>query len=151
MKNIALLLNDLESKTPHKDVLNIEISKSNVAWHIDHSIKVINSVISVLKKSETNYRWNLNLKRTYFLIVKRIPRGKAKAPKFVQSFEEITIKDIERQLKTAHFLLLELETMDPKTNFTHPFIGNLNLKQALLFLEIHTKHHIKIINDIIKK
>ena len=152
MSKIADLLQEIDSKTAHAEVLNIKISKSNVAWHLDHSLKVINSVITVLQKSEAKtYFWNINLKRTYFLLRKKIPRGKARAPKSVQSFDIITITSIERQLKTAQFLIKELETMNPKISFIHPIIGRLNLKQAILFLEIHTQHHLSIIDDILKK
>jgi hypothetical protein len=150
INQLSDLLNQLEAKIVHYETINLSVSQTSVAWHIDHSLKVANSVITVLQKSEANYKWDFNLKRTYFLLRKSIPRGKAKAPKSVQSFEEITIKDIERQLKTARFLIQEMEIMDEKTNFVHPFIGNLNLKQAILFLEVHTKHHLKIIIDIIK-
>lgn len=147
---LKLLIGLLEQKIIHSSKENSAISGVNVAWHIDHSLKVINSVIATLQKSDAKYSWDFNLKRTYFFLRKSIPRGKARAPKAVQSFEEITIKDIERQLKTARFLLQELETMDKNTNFIHPFIGKLNLKQAITFLEVHTQHHLKIIEDIIQ-
>ncbi|MBL7885708.1 MAG: DUF1569 domain-containing protein [Flavobacterium sp.] len=152
MKTVQLeqLIGLLEKKTIHSSNENSTISSVNVAWHIDHSLKVINSVIATLQKSDAKYRWDFNWKRMYFFLRKSIPRGKARAPKAVQSFEEITIKDIERQLKTARFLIQELETMDKNTNFIHPFIGRLNLKQAILFLEIHTQHHLAIIDDIIQ-
>ena len=151
MTKMIDLLQEMESKIVHSEISNEHISKANVAWHLDHSLKVINSVATVLQKSDSDYKWNLNLKRVYFLLVKRIPRGKARAPKAVQSFDEITTKNIERQLKTARALIHEMETMNPKTNFIHPYIGKLNLKQAFIFIEIHTKHHLKIIDDILKK
>lgn len=144
------LINQLESKSSYFGITKESISGASIEWHIDHSLKVINSVITTLQKSDAKYRWDFNWKRAYFFFRKSIPRGKARAPKAVQSFEEITIKDIERQLKTARFLLHELQTMDKNTNFIHPFIGKLNLKQAILFLEIHTQHHLAIIDDIIQ-
>ncbi len=151
MTKMADLLQKVESNIAFYEVINERVSKSNVAWHLDHSLKVINSVATVLEKSDTNYKWNFNLKRDYFLFIKRIPRGKARAPKAVQSFDEITTTSIERQLKTARFLIQEMGSMDPKTNFIHPYIGKLNLKQAFTFIEIHTQHHLKIIDDILKK
>lgn len=149
-EQLEQLIGLLEQKTIHSAKENTAISSANVAWHIDHSLKVINSVIATLQKSDAKYSWDFNLKRAYFFLRKSIPRGKARAPKAVQSFEEITIKDIERQIKTARFLIQELETMDKNTNFIHPFIGKLNLKQAITFLEVHTQHHLKIIEDIIQ-
>lgn len=151
MMKMSDLLQEIESNIAFFEVSNERVSKSNVAWHLDHSLKVINSVATVLLKSPADYQWNFNLKRDYFLFVKRIPRGKAKAPKAVQSFEEITATSIERQLKTARYLIKEIELLHPKTNFVHPYIGKLNLKQAFTFIEIHTQHHLKIIDDILKK
>lgn len=144
------LIDQLESKSGCFGITKESVSRASVEWHIDHSLKVINSVITTLQKSDAKYSWDFNWKRAYFFLRKSIPRGKARAPKAVQSFEDITPKDIERQLKTARFLIQELETMDKNTNFIHPFIGKLNLKQAILFLEIHTKHHLAIIDDIIQ-
>ncbi len=151
MMKIGDLLQDIESNIEHGSIINESVSKATIAWHLDHSLKVINSVIIALQKSDTDYKWNFNLKREYFLLIKRIPRGKARAPKAVQSFDEITPTSLERQLKTARFLVTEMEAMDPKTNFKHPFIGKLNLKQAMIFIAIHTQHHLKIIDDILKK
>lgn len=148
---IADLLDTIESKIKQAKVSNERVSKSNVAWHLDHSLKVINGVITALQKSEANYKWQFNWKRILLLSIKIIPRGKAKAPKAVRSFEEISITDIERQLKTARALLPKLETMDKNANFMHPYVGQLNLKQTIIFLGIHTQHHLKIIEDILKK
>ena len=43
-----------------------------------------------------------------------------------------------------------LNTLQPNNYFTHPYFGQLNLKAAIKILNLHTKHHITIINDIIK-
>lgn len=152
MSKIAPLLDLLSAKTEFAEKLNPIVSKANVAWHIDHSLRVINSVLIALKQSNTaDYKPAINLKRSYFLIVGRIPRGRIKAPKTVRSFDEITLSGIENQLGTARSLLSELESMDKNNFFTHPFLGQFNLRQTLVFLELHTKHHLKIINDIITK
>lgn len=151
MTKIADLLNEIESKIIHADVSNEEVSKANIAWHLDHSLKVINSVIMALQKSDLNYKWSFNWKKSFLFLVKIIPRGKAKAPKGVRSYELISILDIQRQLKTARSLAEELKTMDKNAYFLHPYVGQLHLKQAVIFLGIHTKHHLKIINDILKK
>jgi hypothetical protein len=152
MEKLNSLLKNLETKIEFKDVLNPKISTSAVAWHLDHTLKVVNSVISTLKKSNPQeYKWGINFKKSYFLFIGTIPRGKAKAPKHVTAQQDISLKDIQRQLQTAKFLVDELKDLPKKSYIKHPFVGSLNLKQAIRFMEIHTNHHIKIMDDILNK
>lgn len=152
MIKVIALLEALERHIPNAEMLNPAVSKANVGWQIDHSLKVINSVAVALQKSNPKeYHRSFTLKKSYFLLVKRIPRGKVRAPKAVQSYEEITTADIKRQLQTARALLNEANQLDRNSHFTHPFLGQFNLKEAGLFLQLHTRHHLDIIRDIIKK
>jgi hypothetical protein len=150
LKQLTDILDILEGKIEFKDQLNQNISISDVAWHIDHSLKVINSIVTVLKKSNPNdYKWRFHYKRSFLFLTGTIARGKAKAPKSVQANDVISTKDLKRQLETAKFLINELDDLHAKSNIKHPIIGLLNLNQAKKFMTIHTNHHIKIINDIL--
>ena len=152
MKSLAELLQDLENKIAHQNTFNEKVSKSNVAWHIDHSLKVILAVTEALKKSNpSEYQWKFNLKRQFVYTTGYMPRGVGKAPKAVQSFDEITKESIEQQLKRVAIALEELKQLDKNSHFPHPYFGSLNLKPTLRFLALHTHHHLKIIDDILKK
>ncbi|OFY91000.1 MAG: hypothetical protein A3K10_09410, partial [Bacteroidetes bacterium RIFCSPLOWO2_12_FULL_31_6] len=142
----------LEQKVSHADATNPKISSKGVDWHIDHSLKVINGIILSLKKSNpSEYQWKFNVTRTYILIKGSIPRGKGKAPKSVVNDTTIILTDIENQLKEAKELILELDSLPKNSNFKHPYFGLLNLRMSKRFLKIHTNHHLKIIDDIIKE
>lgn len=152
MKKIILLLNELETKIEFRDIENLSVSKRGVSWHIDHTLKVLNHVIETLKNTkpiDTKRKFNI-LKQLVF-ITGIIPRGKAKAPKLVQSFEEITFDDLHVQLTNARISVSLLNHLNDNCNFIHPYFGVLNVKETEKFLHLHTKHHIKIINDIIQK
>jgi DNA-directed RNA polymerase specialized sigma subunit len=152
MKSLTEILNDLENKISQLDAFDEKISKSNVAWHIDHSLKVILAVSAAIKKSNpSEYQWKFNFKRQLVYTLGFIPRGKGKAPKAVQSFDVITKETIEQQLKEASIALEEIQQLDGNSYFQHPYFGSLNLKPTLKFLNIHTQHHLKIIDDILKK
>lgn len=143
-------LSNLEQKIAYFDVVNLNESAKGVAWHIDHSLKVINGVILTLKNSNpTEFQWKFNAARVYFLTKGSFPRGKAKAPKSVMNNDTIMIDDVLAQLGKAKMLVSELHTINSKSNFKHPFFGLLNLRMTIRFLKIHTNHHIKIIDDII--
>lgn len=151
MVKVLALLDALEGHIPNVAIVNPAVSRASVGWQIDHSLKVINSVMVGLQKSNpADYKPGFNLKRTYFLLVKKIPRGKIRAPKAVQSYEAITPADIKRQLQTARALLIAANQLSGKSHFIHPFLGQFNLKQTEKFLELHTQHHLKIITDILK-
>jgi len=53
-----------------------------------------------------------------------------------------------QQIEKAKIKLEELRELNPQQFFNHPGFGNLRLKKTIQFLEIHTQHHLKIIEDI---
>ena len=151
METLRILLDDLESKIASKDSINPFVSTSNVSWHIAHSLKVINAIAETVKISNPEeYQWRFNFSRSLISILGFIPRGKGKAPKAVVPTDVQTSEQLREALQTAKQMLLELEHLDDKSHFMHPYFGQLNLKQTQKFLALHTKHHLKIIDDILK-
>jgi len=144
-------ITQLESMTTHFEKYDNHVSKAGVAWHIDHSLKVIIGVCNAIKKSDpANYKWKFNLARLYVFTMNSFPRGRGKAPESVVAKGEIFEKDIFDQLREARKQLNEIMGLPEKSNFKHPYFGTLDLAQTIKFLEIHTTHHLKIIRDIIK-
>ncbi len=128
------------------------VSEKNVAWHLDHSLKVINNVCEDLKASNPeSYKPTFSFIKIYIFLSGSIPRGKARAPKSVVSNEEIIKSTIETQLALAKINLQEIKNLPAKSNFQHPYFGKLSLKKSQHFLAIHTNHHLAIVNDILKK
>ncbi len=145
-------LNKIEHYLIHRDSLNKEVSKVAVGWHLDHSLKVINGICDSLQISNPEaYKRKFNIARTFSFTFGFIPRGRAQSPKSVLPPETIKTDDIVSQLAIARDKLDNLEAMDDKSNFKHPFFDQLNKKQAKRFIEIHTRHHLKIVKDILKE
>ncbi len=150
MQELSKLIKSLEEKIPMMDAANTQISSAKVGWHIQHSLMVINSIINGLKQSDPNtYQWKFNLNKTLIFTLGKIPRGKGKAPKVVQPKEEITKDTLLESVEKANISVAELNNVQKNQYFLHPYFGHLNLKPTLKFLKIHTKHHLKIINDIL--
>ena len=151
MKNLETLLNQLESRIPLFEMENIAISKSNVGWHIEHSLLTLNGVTKVLLQSNPkDYQWRFNFIRILVLKRGKIPRGKAKAPKVVVPQTTIDKATLITHIKESRNSLLELKTISKDHYFEHPFFGKIKRNDTIRFLEIHTNHHLKIIEDIIK-
>ncbi|WP_268846973.1 hypothetical protein [Flavobacterium aestivum] len=151
MEKLKKLIQDLESKIPNQEILNPAISKSSVGWHIEHSLLTIILIVGALQKSNPeNYKWKFNFKRVLIFTINKIPRGRAKAPKVVQPKEDVNIESLRNHLEKGKAKLAELNSISDKNYFEHPYLGHLTLKPTIKFLEIHTNHHLQIINDIIK-
>ncbi|MFN4028100.1 MAG: DinB family protein [Flavobacterium sp.] len=152
MKELNDLLSQIENAIPYWEKQNTTISQATVGWQLDHSLLVINGIITQLAQSNPNhYQWRLNWKRTYIQLRNSIPRGKAKAPKQVRPAEFNTMEDLKNKLSKAQQNIKLLNSLPKNSYFTHPYFGDLNLKASVWFLQLHTNHHLKIVNDIINK
>lgn len=151
MKELVSLISILESHIPQSGKINATVSSSPVGWHLSHSALVINQVIEGLKKSNpAEYKWKFSWPRIYVYTMGKIPRGRGKAPKSVQPTGNISADTLRNNLSLARFKLDELKILHPHNYIVHPYFGKLNVKSTLKFLYIHTKHHLEIIEDIVK-
>ncbi len=149
MNKLGEQLKELETKISKQEVFSAHVSKSNVGWHIEHTLLTINMIIEAVKKSNPlNYKWSFKLPRLLVFAMNKIPRGRAKSPEVVvpKTYDEKTLKE---HLTIARLKIQNLEKISPDNYFNHPFLGNLKLEKAIKFLEIHTNHHLEIINDIL--
>lgn len=145
-------LQEMESYFPFMDALDSKVSKVHVGWHLAHSLKVINVVCDALKTSSPeNFRSQFNLKREIVFALGSFPRGKAKAPKGVIPEGEVKLEDLLINHKRAKKNISEYDSLNKNNYFNHPYFNQLNKIQAKRLLEVHTKHHLKIIREILKE
>ena len=151
MKNLDAILPELANYIANHNQSNQAISEVAVGWHIEHSLLVIKQITSTVAQSEPKlYKSKFNLSRFVVFLTKTIPRGKAKAPKVVIPVDEITIETLQESLKNTYQAITYLKDCEEHQYFMHPFFGQLNKKQTIQFLAIHTEHHLKIVRDILK-
>lgn len=144
-------LDRVEDYLTQRDSLAVSVSAVDVAWHLDHLLKVITGIYSALEYSDPKgYSSSFKPVRTLVFTTGRMPRGVGKAPKSVLPPDNIRTEDVLAQLATARALLPMLEELDKRQYFDHPVFGVLNRKRTAKFLLIHTRHHLRIVKDIIK-
>ena len=141
----------LESSIIKYEQTNLKVSFGSVGWQIDHSLRVIIGIVKMMEESNpSEYSWSLNFRRIFIFWLGIIPRGKVKAPNRVVAQNPITKDTLDRLLITTKNILEEVFPKLEKHNFfVHFLLGKLNVKSTKRFLKIHTKHHLKIIEDII--
>jgi len=151
-EKLNMAITALEAHLKNQTVSNPKISKGTIAWHIDHSLKVINNVILAIQTSDPQtYKNNFSFLGKVFFSLGYFPRGKAKAPKYVNPPETILAQDLMSQFEFAKNNLQTIASLDKNAYFKHPLFGNVNRARIHRFLLIHTNHHLKIINDIMVK
>lgn len=144
-------LSELESYIPQLEKTNSKITHSNIGWQIDHSLRVIRGVAKQLEDSNpSEFTSKFNFSKFVVMTTKHIPRGKAKAPKAVQNENPITEETIKEFLEKTKTQISKIEGLDKNSYFPHPYFGNMNKKEAIRFIGIHTEHHLKIIRDMLK-
>jgi D-serine dehydratase len=151
MKNLDAILPELANYIAHHNKSNKAISEVAVGWHLEHSLLVIKQITATVAQSEPKlYKYKFNLSRFVVFLTKIIPRGKAQAPKVVIPVDEITIETLQESLKNTYQAITYLKDCEEHQYFMHPFFGQLNKKQTIKFLAIHTQHHLKIVRDILR-
>lgn len=150
-EKLKFLLEKFEEYIENHDLINVNVSKASIGWHLDHSLKVINKVSETLKESDPKkFKNNFSFLGRIFFTLGFFPRGKAKSPKYVKPPETILKEDLISQLKTAKNNINNIIDLDKNAYFKHPIFGNINKKRVTKFLKLHTNHHLKIVRDILK-
>ncbi len=143
-------LNEMQRYIKDREVLRLRVSKASVGWHLSHNLKVFNNILDALKASDPEkYKSSFNFLKILVLTTGHIPRGKAKSPKAVLPPQEISKEHLELQLKEARGKLGYFTEVNKNAHFEHPYFNKLNRKETRKFLAIHTRHHLKIIRDIL--
>lgn len=145
------LIDQLEERVEFYDRENTSVSKVNVGWHIEHSLITMGTISDLLAKSDARqFRPTINLSRTLALNIGWLPRGRGKAPKVSRPSELIDAESLLVHVSETKHKIRELDFMEKNQFFWHPYFGNLNLKWAKKFLKVHTQHHLKIVDDVLK-
>lgn len=149
MRNLQVALEELRTYLPHSDKVKADISSVSVGWHITHNLMVLIKISELVTKSDPkNYKWNFNVIRAILFPLNFFPRGRGKAPKPVQP-QLNHLQDTEELFTAAAEAIKLLEAAHPKQYFVHHSFGMLDKKNTFIMIDIHNRHHLRIIKDII--
>lgn len=152
MESITNQLQKIESLLPKIDVTKDKVSKASVGWHLEHSLLILNSSLKGLTMTDPkDYKPKFSVKKFVFLNFGLIPRGKIRAPKQFIPLEVPTQESILKLMSLTKERLEAAKNLPEKSFITHPFLGDFDKKTTLRFLWLHTNHHLKIADDILKK
>lgn len=151
MRKLEIVLSEIETNLEHHDLIDPTISAVSIGWQLEHIMMVINSVVATIEKSNPeDYAFQFKPIRYYILFRKKIPRGRAKAPKVVQPVNDHTRSQetLRLQLEQTKASIQTLKNCQKGQFFAHPYFGNMKRNAAIRFLAIHSNHHLDIVKDI---
>lgn len=130
------------------------LSKWSPSEHLDHSIKVTASIVNRLLDTEApRGERPLSFIGRLVLLSGWIPRGAGKSPERVRG-TQCNSADLHASLTKLEgkIALLTAEHLNDARGgiVPHPRFGDLVPTVALRFARIHTRHHLRIIEDILK-
>lgn len=124
------------------------VSDWSVGMQIEHCCLCTTLICRSLGVSQAPKPASFNPLRNLLLTTARIPRGKANA-------SEVTLPKTGPSTATLHDVIdeaaaaLQAALLLPANRwFDHPLLGAMTKSQALRVVQIHNRHHLKIINDI---
>jgi DinB superfamily len=132
---------------------NDRVSTWCLAEQLDHVTKVTASVVNVLADPNAK-RLDSGINGIGRVILRFgwIPRGIGKSPKRFRGAPAIAADldaAIERVALAFDALPFDALRKSRVPVMPHPRFGGLTPPQALRFIEVHTQHHLKIIDDIV--
>jgi hypothetical protein len=149
MRNLEHPVAALYKFVPDAEKNNPAVSSVPAGWHIAHALMVIIKITEALAHSDPErYAWKFNLPRVLAFTLNRFPRGRARAPESVKPDMSRTT-DFEALFVQAGHAIEKLKNLHPDQHFVHPVFGMLNKKNTFIMLDIHTRHHLAIIQDIV--
>lgn len=141
--------------------VNEKVSHWSTALQLYHVTNVNEAVFGVIVKihegTDAQYSKKPSIKLIGRIVMTfgKVPRGRAKAPDRFVPPQDIDREKLTSQFEASKKALTKLapileELKAAKGSFPHPYFGNLNALQWLKFTRIHTAHHLKIVDDILK-
>lgn len=128
------------------------------AWcpseHLDHIVKVSASIVNRLLQMDAPPTKGVSALGRIILAVGRIPRGRGNAPERLRG-ARLSAADLHAsvaKLEEKLGLLSDVHLAEKRGPIVpHPRFGGLRPAQALRFAAVHNDHHLRIIEDILKR
>jgi hypothetical protein len=140
-------LDGLRAGVAHAHVAAPDVSQWSVGMHVHHcalSMIAIGKGLAASTPPMPPERWTLP--RFAVFTFGRIPRGRART-KLVPE-PSVPAAELVALLDQSEALVAAALGLDRDSWITHPVFGPLRRDDALKFVRIHNRHHLRIVSDI---
>jgi len=150
MTSVLPTLNELNQYIPRYSAKNEKVSKWTVGMQIEHCLLGTNGICRTLVNSKPQCgKIKKGFLRRFIFLTGTIPRGRGKAPAAAMPDAQTTESGLHELLAEASLAAQKAADSDCDCWWEHFAFGAMKRDEALRFVEIHNKHHLKIISDIL--
>ena len=143
-------LHELRRAVPEHAVVVPAVSKWSVGMHVHHVTLAMREVCRSLVASEPPPpRSRFSPLAWAVLTLGRIPRGRAQSPEPALPDDGVGPDELSALLDDCEIWLERAERAAPDQWFRHFAFGVLDRDRTLRFLEVHNRHHLRIVQDIL--
>lgn len=133
---------------PHVDAMNTSVSGWTVGEHLEHVCTVAAGFGVVLISGRgPSFEATMPEFRDMVLVEGHIPRGKVKAPPAASPKGLESAESYVRMLDKTLARLQSAAQQPADRSADHPLLGTLGRDEVFRFLQVHTAHHLAIIDD----
>ena len=143
-------LTKLNNHIPRWAVKNEKVSKWTVGMQIEHCLLGTRGICSALANSKPHTgKIKKGFLRRIIFLTGTIPRGRGRAPSAAIPNEQTTEAGLRELLAEASLSAQKAAESNGDCCWKHFAFGVMKRDDALRFVEIHNRHHLKIISDIL--
>jgi len=145
-------LERLRTAVANADLRAPGVSGWSVGMHVHHCCLATVGICRFLAASEPPPpRSRFSMLRSFVLLSGRIPRGRGKAPDRSVPRDDVSRAELMGFIDECERMLAVAKQLDRCTWFEHFAFGIRDRNKAVRFIDIHNRHHLRIIGDIVRK
>jgi hypothetical protein len=145
-------LDDLRAMVTHADVSAPSVSQWNVGMHVHHcGLAMMNIGRGLAKSTSPVPPERRSVPRLIVFTLGRIPRGRARNSAASAPTPSIPPEELLSLLDQSAKAVEAAKNLGRDAWITHPIFGPLRRDDALKFVRIHNRHHLKIVSDILTR
>lgn len=150
-KSSDLGLAELRAVVPGAAVLVPAVSKWSAGMHVHHVCLAMIAVCKSLVASEPPPPSSgFSLVTSAIFLTGRIPRGRGKSPDQAIPSAGVSRQELDSLLTESEHRIEEARQVSADHWFRHFAFGVLDRDRTLKFIGIHNRHHLRIVQDILR-
>jgi len=151
IKSVLSEIDRIAAFVPSAGLLAKDVSKWSIGQHIEHVAKATSAIaVALLRHKASSLPPDDNPLKSTLLDQGSFPRGIVDAPDITLPSEEIRSEALESLLLKTRNRVGKLDGLQPEAAAEHHYLGMMQRDESIEFLAIHLRHHISIIEDIVK-